>query len=60
MVAKLNAEIAAALASPETTRKIVEDGGLVVGGTPEEFAALIVKEKERWGRVVKSARITPE
>lgn len=60
VIAKLNAEIAAALKSPETTRKITEDGGLVVGGTPEEFAALIAKEKERWGRVVKAARITPE
>ena len=58
MIDRLNAEVAAALKTPETTRKITEDGGLITGGTPEEFAALIDREIGRWGRVVKAARIT--
>ena len=54
---KLHASIVAALKSPESTQKIVDDGGILVGGTPAEFAELIVKEQGRWGAVVKSAGI---
>ena len=57
---KLHAEVTKALSNPETTRKITDDGGLVVGGTPEQFKALIGKELERWGQVVKAAHITAE
>lgn len=58
IVARLNAEINAALRNPEATRKITDDGGAVVGGTPEQFAALIGREAERWSAVVRSAKIT--
>jgi len=35
-------------------------GADVVGNTPEEFSAQIVREREVWARVVKQAGITPE
>ena len=54
---KLHASIIAALKSPESTQKIVDDGGILVGGTPAEFAELIVKEQGRWGAVVRNAGI---
>ena len=60
VITKLNSEIATALKSPETMRKIAEDGALVIGGTPEEFATLIAREIERWGQVVKTAGIKAE
>jgi len=35
-------------------------GADVVGNTPEEFSAQIVREREVWAKVVKQAGITPE
>ncbi|HVF65059.1 MAG TPA: tripartite tricarboxylate transporter substrate binding protein [Casimicrobiaceae bacterium] len=54
---RLHAAILAALKPGEATQKIVDDGGLIVGGTPAEFADVIVKEQARWGAVVRDAGI---
>jgi tripartite-type tricarboxylate transporter receptor subunit TctC len=60
IVERLHREIVAALAKPETTRRIVEDGGVAVGNTPAEFVALIAREEKRWGEVVRSAGVKPD
>lgn len=60
VIDKLHAEISKALKNPETTHKITDDGGSVVDSTPEQFAALIGKEIERWGQVVRAAGVKPE
>jgi tripartite-type tricarboxylate transporter receptor subunit TctC len=60
IVERLHREIVAALAKPETTKRIVEDGGVAVGNTPAEFAALIAREEKRWGEVVRNAGVKPE
>jgi tripartite-type tricarboxylate transporter receptor subunit TctC len=60
IVERLHREIVAALAKPDTTRRIVEDGGVAVGNTPAEFAALIAREEKRWGEVVRSAGVKPD
>jgi len=57
---RLHAAIVAALRSPDATQKIVDDGGILVGGTPAEFADLIAKEQSRWGSVVRAANIKAE
>lgn len=57
---KLHASIVASLKSAETTQKIVDDGGLIVGGSPKEFADLIAREQARWGTVVRNAGVKPE
>jgi len=60
IVERLHREIVAALAKPETTRRIVEDGGVAVGNSPAEFAALIAREEKRWGEVVRNAGVKPD
>ena len=57
---RLHTAILAALKSPEATQKIVDDGGILVGGSPKDFADLIVKEQTRWGAVVRAANIKVE
>ena len=37
-----------------------EQGGDVVGGTPQAFAAYIALETEKWARVVKAANVRAE
>jgi tripartite-type tricarboxylate transporter receptor subunit TctC len=60
IVAKLNAEINAALKLPEVRAKLEAAGIEVQGGTPQEYAALIKSDLAKWGKVVKEAGIQQE
>ena len=60
IIKALNAAGNKALQDPELRAKMAEQGNEVVGGTPEQFAALIKAESPRWGKVVKDAKIEPE
>ena len=56
----LNKEINAGIADPKIKARIVELGGTVVGGTPQEFATLISEATDKWGKVIKFAGIKAE
>jgi tripartite-type tricarboxylate transporter receptor subunit TctC len=58
VVQKLNAEINKALRDPAVAAKLKSDGGDVLGGTPEQFAALLKTDIQRWGRIVKESGAT--
>jgi tripartite-type tricarboxylate transporter receptor subunit TctC len=55
IVAKLNAEIAKWLASPEAKEKLAAVGANIGGGTPEDFARHIQSETAKWAKVVKES-----
>jgi tripartite-type tricarboxylate transporter receptor subunit TctC len=38
--------------------RLEEEGGEPIGSTPEEFAAMMKAESDRWAQVVKDANIT--
>jgi tripartite-type tricarboxylate transporter receptor subunit TctC len=54
-IARLNAEIAKWLASPEAKEKLLAQGANAAGGTPEDFARHIAAETAKWQRVVKES-----
>jgi len=60
IVARLNAEINAALKLPDVRAKLEAAGIEVQGGTPQEYAALIKSDLAKWGKVVKEAGIQPD
>jgi len=60
IVARLNDAVNKALREPDMREKITSQGNEVVGGTPQEFAQFIASESEKWGKVVREARIKPE
>jgi len=60
IVAKLNAEINAALKLPDVRTRLEAAGIEIQGGTPQEYAALIRSDLAKWGRVVKEAGIQAE
>ena len=60
VINKLYSEIANILQSPETREKLAADGAEPVGSTPEQFAAFIQSEIDKWSRVVKSSGIKVE
>lgn len=55
IVTKLNAEINKALQTPEVKKKLSDQGADVLGGTPEQFGALIKSDIARWAPVIKES-----
>jgi tripartite-type tricarboxylate transporter receptor subunit TctC len=53
IVARLNAEINAALDDPKMKARLAELGGTVLAGSPADFDKLIAEETEKWGKVVR-------
>jgi tripartite-type tricarboxylate transporter receptor subunit TctC len=56
---RLNIEINAALADPTIRARLLEMGGVVLGGSRADFAKLIGDETEKMGKVVKLSRAKP-
>ena len=55
IVLKLNQQIAASLRTTDLKNKLTAQGMEVVGNSPEQFAAYIRDEIEKWTRVVKAS-----
>jgi tripartite-type tricarboxylate transporter receptor subunit TctC len=55
IVAKLSAEIARLLATPETRGSLAKIGVNVLGGSPEEFAAYIRREDAKWTKAIRDS-----
>jgi tripartite-type tricarboxylate transporter receptor subunit TctC len=53
IIARLNAEMNAILKAPEMQRKMQGFGFDLIGGTPEDFGALISGEAAKWAPVIK-------
>ena len=59
IVGRLNQEIVAMLKTPEVQARIVREGAIPIGSSPEEFAARFKNEVAKWARVAKSAGLAP-
>jgi tripartite-type tricarboxylate transporter receptor subunit TctC len=57
ILARLNADVHKALASKDTQDRLMEQGVDPKPSTPEEFAAFIRSETEKWAKVVKEAGV---
>ena len=60
IVERISAEAKKALADPALKEKLVEQGIVAVGGTPEEFRAFVGEEIARWRKVITDANIKME
>jgi tripartite-type tricarboxylate transporter receptor subunit TctC len=58
--ARINRDVADAMKSPAVTERFQALGAVPVGSTPEEIAALIRADYEKWGPIIKAAGIVPE
>jgi tripartite-type tricarboxylate transporter receptor subunit TctC len=60
IVDKLNKEINAALDDPKMRARVEELGGTGLAGSPADFGKLIAEETEKWGEVIRAAKVKPE
>ena len=60
IIQKLSVEIAQVMKQPDVIARLSGDGTVMIGSTPNEFAAYISKEMKRWGEVVHGANIKAE
>jgi tripartite-type tricarboxylate transporter receptor subunit TctC len=56
-VTRLHAETVRMLALPDIRQKLATEGAEAIGNSPEEFAAQIRRDIERWEKVARAARI---
>lgn len=57
IIKELNANINSILKMPEVRSKLMGEGGEILGGTPEQFSALLTKDTARWARVIQEANV---
>jgi tripartite-type tricarboxylate transporter receptor subunit TctC len=56
-IEKLNAEINAGLNDPKLRARLTDLGATVLAGSPADFARLIARVTEKWGKVIKASGI---
>lgn len=57
VVARLNTELVRILGLAEVRERFVADGSEAAPSTPEQFAAFLRDEYQKWGRVVREAKV---
>ena len=60
IVARVNTELVKMLRAPDMKEKILQQGGLAGGTTPEEFTTFVKTEIDKWAKVAKAARVQVE
>jgi len=60
IVDRLYVATKAAVARPDVKARIEPSGTVLVGNTPKEFGQLIKADIARWGKVIATAKVTPE
>jgi tripartite-type tricarboxylate transporter receptor subunit TctC len=58
IVEKMHVDTVTALGDPIVKAKLEQVGMVVSGSTPEELAALLQSEIDKWGAVIRDAKIT--
>jgi tripartite-type tricarboxylate transporter receptor subunit TctC len=57
VIARLHREIAKVLAAPDVREKLTGQGFEIVGSSPQEFAAFVAAESEKWARIMREHNI---
>ena len=57
IIKELNTNINSILKMPEVRSKLMGEGGEILGGTSEQFSALLTKDTARWARVIQDANV---
>jgi tripartite-type tricarboxylate transporter receptor subunit TctC len=56
----INDAVRKTLATPAVSEKLLASGALPSASTPQELAATLKRDTEKWGKLIKTQKITPE
>ena len=59
-MATLSERLRATLRTPETIQRFADRGLDLVAGTPDELAAYLKMEVQKWGRVIRERKMRAE
>ena len=59
IIKRLSTEAVAVINQPAMRERMVQNGAIPIGSTPEELWAFARKQIDKWGKVIKAAGITP-
>lgn len=59
-IAALNRAVRIALATPAVHDKLAASGAVPMASTPQELATLLRQDTEKWGKLIRANKITPE
>lgn len=57
VIARLNAEVAKVLKDPELIKKLADQAVELSSSTPEQFGTLVRSEHDKWGKVIRDAKL---
>jgi tripartite-type tricarboxylate transporter receptor subunit TctC len=60
IIDRLHVELVKILKDPKVLERLINDGPVAIGNTPEEFTAFIRSEQAKWSKVIKAADIKIE
>ena len=60
VIAALNAAVRNTLAAPSVAERLQASGAVPSPSSPQELAALLKRDTEKWDKVIKAKKITPE
>jgi len=60
IIDKLNGECVAILRSPEVRAQLASEGAEAIGNTPEQYAAHLANEVQKWGKLIRERGIRAE
>jgi tripartite-type tricarboxylate transporter receptor subunit TctC len=59
-VAAINDALRKTLATPAVTDKLIASGAVPAPSSPQDLAALLKRDTDKWGKLIKAKKITPE
>lgn len=60
IIARLHRELVKALHAPEVTARLASEGAEIIGNTPEEAAAIVNGDLDKWAEVIRRTGIRPD
>jgi tripartite-type tricarboxylate transporter receptor subunit TctC len=60
VIASLNEAVRRMLATPAVSEKLIASGAVPTASSPQELSALLKRDTEKWGKLIKAQKITPE
>src|SRR5215470_17820419 len=60
MINALNEAVRRTLATPAVSERLISSGAVPAASSPEDLAAVLKRDTEKWGKLIKAQKITPE